>query len=237
MQTAIGSPWNPLPGWRFPGPHDESIRRNNTTTNRGVFDAVGVPFAFTLDFSTDGNPYEGDFDEPGGILPRVLQPVGTSGVALNATRQSIRDLLGDADGDRLFFKWWNNQFATQRNASYTSGPFWSRSSQVHPLWSNGGWILQANANTPPEPLPPDPVPDPYEYPFGADLSRWSLYPNVDPELSANYPIWQSDDAQSDVAAFPGDLFRGRVFPFPGLVLIGRGNLNYGTRVVCRPVLV
>lgn len=49
MHSVIGNPWNPMPGWRFPGLNDDPMAAQNTLWNRGPFDAVALPYAFGVD--------------------------------------------------------------------------------------------------------------------------------------------------------------------------------------------
>jgi hypothetical protein len=233
----LGNPWNPMPGWLFPGLLDESMATQNTLWNRGAFDAVGVPYAFYYD---------------GEILRRVLRTTGEPGFVVDYFLNVAEESFGE-EGRAIAYRFLNDQFCWSRNTTYPQppDPFWSASPQVFPMWQSETWTLFCNANRPPGAVPGSPSAEalaawkPGDRPFqslGDDLKRWSLFRTDDVQVDAfgvprPYDLWQTY-LDGDAESLPADQYRAGAFPFPELVLwgmtAGSGGGVYGSRAVLRP---
>jgi len=225
MQSALGNPWNPMPGWRYPGLQDEALAPRNTLWNRGVFDAVGVPYAFAV----SGNSAVGGEV----ILRRVIRVRGFDAVLLSFQLQRYIQQYGEESRGE-FMRMINDQFCWDRNQSSTPpAPFWVASPQTYPRWESEEWVLTCNANIPPgavEGSPPDgAVLQPGQRPFPRmknGLNVWSFYPRKAPFYSGApggtalpYNLWQSQ-LPGTADSLPADVPRAGVFPFPELTLYG-----------------
>jgi hypothetical protein len=236
QHSMLGNPWNPMPGWLFPGLHDEPMAPFNTLWNRGAFDAVGLPYAFA--------------HQDGEILRRVYRTNGEPGFTI----QYFLDLVVESYGPEALpsaYGYLNDQFAHMRNRSFPQPPppFWTSSPQVHVMYRSEKWILIANANRPPGAIEGSP-PDGFEWQpgmrpimgFGNDLKRWSLYDASYPQFDAfddpkPYDLWQTY-LDGTAESLPADQPRAGAFPFPELVLWGvtggfMGGV-WGTRVALTP---
>jgi hypothetical protein len=248
MQSMLGNPWNPMPGWLFPGLLDESIAPSITLFNRGCFDAVGVPYAFQI---TANQPTDRE------ILRRVLRTTGDAGFAFSYFIDSMEAAYGP-EGLDIAYRFLNDQFCWSRNTIYTTppDPFWSPSPQVFPMWKSETWTLVANCYRPPGAKPGQPTPEqeaawrPGDRPFpsfGDDLKRWSLFKTDSIQIDAfgdpkPYDLWQTY-LDGTAESLPADQYRAGAFPFPELVLYGMtsgegsgaGQFGvYGQRAVLRP---
>lgn len=240
MQSALGNPWNPMPGWRYPGLQDEALAPRNTIWNRGVYDAVGVPYAFTTSIG-DGEV----------VLRRVLRSKGYDAVLMEFLRLEMFASYGQSGMDD-FYRFWNDAFCWDRNQSNSPPPpFWSRSPQSHPVWQSEDWILTCNSNIPPGAIQGFPSEadqeawQPGDRPFPRmtqGLNVWSFYPSKAPFRNSDgdpmpYNLWQSQ-LPGTADSLPADVQRAGVFPFPELVLYGvtGGFLGgvYGSRLVLTP---
>lgn len=230
MHSMIGNPWNPMPGWRFPGLLDDPTAAVNSLYNRGAFDAVAVPYAFHV--------REGLFGDQ--ILTRVLRTNGEDGILLAQFISQMRQAYGQ-HGEDAAWRYINDQFCWSRNGVYvTPDPFWSRSPQCHVLWQNDVWVLTCNTNKPPgfeQVEPPQGSTNPLIP--GDDLRRWSLYPRWAPENDQSgqpkpYTLYQSADA-GDAETLSTWIYRAGQFPFPWLTLRGLSADVYGDTIRCTPV--
>jgi len=239
MQSMLGNPWNPMPGWLFPGLLDEPIAPSNTLWNRGAFDAVGLPYAYVHTPS-------------GEVLRRVYRTNGEPGFVISYFLRLIEESYGP-EALPSAYAYLNDQFPHARNATFPQppAPFWTSSPQTHVVYRSENWILQANANKPPGAIQGQPSPEaqerwrPGDRPFqnfGDDLKRWSLYNASYPQYDAfnepkPYDLWQTY-LDGTAESLPADQPRPGAFPFPELVLWGvTGGFNggkYGERVVMMP---
>lgn len=242
LHSMLGNPWNPMPGWLFPGLLDEPIAPSITLFNRGCFDAVGVPYAFI---------YGGE------ILRRVLRTTGDAGFAFDYFITTMEEAYGP-EGKAAAYRFLNDQFCWSRNTVYTTPPhpFWSPSLQVFPMWKSETWTLVANCYRPPGARPGAPTDEqerlwkPGDRPFprlGDDLKRWTLFRTYDIKLDAfgapkPYDLWQTY-LPGTAESLPADQYRAGAFPFPELVLWGMtdgagspaGPLGvYGQQAILRP---
>ena len=237
----LGNPWNPMPGWRFPGGLDEAMAPQNTIWNRGVLDAIGVPYAFE---------YKGE------ILRRVLRTNGEPGFIPDYLIRMAEASYGP-DALPAIYAYLNDQFCYARNRTFLQppAPFWSASPQCHPLWQSETWTLTCNANKPPGAVEGEPSEGeqagwktgdrPFPS-FGNDLDRWSLYERKYPKFDAfnepeRYNLWQTY-LPGDAESLPADMTRAGGFPFPELVLWGVANRFpeivrrvYNSRAILKPV--
>lgn len=238
LHSMLGNPWNPMPGWLFPGALDEAMAPVNTLWNRGCFDAVGVPYAFV---HPDGE-----------VLRRVLRTTGEPGFVLDYFVRLMEEAHGE-EGKAIAYRWINDQFAWSRNTSYPTPPepFWSPSPQVFPMWQSETWTLYCNANRPPGAVQGSPSEaaenawQPGDRPFqmfGNDLKRWSLFRTDSIKQDAfgepvPYDLWQTY-LDGSAETLPADQPRAGVFPFPELVVWGMtgGFMGgvYGSRVALKP---
>jgi hypothetical protein len=244
----LGNPWNPMPGWLFPGLLDEPIAPSITLFNRGCFDAVAVPYAFQISVN---QPSDRE------ILRRVFRTTGDAGLAFNYFIDTMEEAYGP-EGLDMAYRFLNDQFCWSRNTIYTTPPepFWSPSPQVFPMWKSETWTLVANCYRPPGARPVGPTTEqmnawkPGDRPFprlGDDLKRWSLFKTASIKRDAfndpmPYDLWQTY-LDGEAESLPADQYRAGAFPFPELVLWGvaSGLLTpgdplgvWGTQAILRP---
>ena len=240
LHSMLGNPWNPMPGWLFPGLLDEPIAPSITLFNRGCFDAVGVPYAFIWS---------------GEIMRRVFRTTGDAGFAFNYFIDSMEEAYGP-EGLDMAYRFLNDQFCWSRNTIYTNppAPFWSPSPQVFPMWKSETWTLVANCYKPPGANPGEPTDaqqaawKPGDRPFqsfGDDLKRWTLFKTSSIKLDAfgdpmEYDLWQTY-LDGTAESLPADQYRAGAFPFPELVLWGMTGSPapgapgvYGQQAILRP---
>lgn len=228
-----------MPGWLHPGGLDDPIATAINLTNRGCFDAVGVPYTF-------GVYQSGQLID---VCLRILQTTGY--LASYADEQFLNNLIateGPEKGRRIFDDLYNWQFCTRRNRSSSADLlasfYWSGSGWEHPKWTGKYFTVQINEYLPPgasfaEPPAEAVISGRPNILQGDDLRRWSLFPrsapqSIDPPTA--YDVWQSYDAEpGNTGGMPADVYRSGVFPFPGAILWGCSGSNYMQPVELRPI--
>lgn len=228
-----------MPGWLHPGGLDDPMAPSVAITNRGCFDAVGVPY--TIGVYSDGVQID--------VCRRVLQTVGY--MAPYADEQFLADLIateGPEKGNRIFRDIYNWQFCLRRNQTAApdsmAGFFWFGSGREHPKWAGKLYTIQVNEYLPPgaqfaEPPENPPVAGRPTITEGDDLRRWSMFPRSAPQSldpPTPYVCWQSYDAADGSSVdLPADVYRSGVFPFPAVMLWGCSPSNLMQRVELQPL--
>jgi len=227
-----------MPGWMHPGALDDPMAAEIAVTNRGCFDAVGVPYLIAV--------YQDDtlID----VCRRVLQ---TTGYLVSYDTTLLASLVateGPERGSRIYRDLFNWQFCRRRNTSTLNenlaGFFWSGSGREHPKWTGKTYTIQCNEYLPPgaqfaEPPENPPVAGRPTITEGDDLRRWSMFPRAAPQTidpPTPYDVWQSYDAEpGNTAGLPADVYRSGVFPFPEVILWGCSPANQMDRIALKPV--
>jgi hypothetical protein len=228
-----------MPGWLHPGALDDPMAPAIDLTNRGCFDAIGVPYTFGV--------YQGG--ELIDVCLRILQTTGF--LASYADQQLLEQLIateGPEKGRRIFNDLYNWQFCTRRNQSASAGElpgfYWFGSGREHPRWTGKVFTIQANEYLPPgasfaEPPAEAVITSRTNITQGDDLRRWSLFPRSAPQSidpPTPYDVWQSYDAEpGNTGGMPADVYRSGVFPFPGVILWGCSAGNYMQPIELRPI--
>lgn len=228
-----------MPGWLHPGALDDPMAPAIDITNRGCFDAVGVPYTFGV--------YQGG--ELIDVCLRILQTTGF--LASYADQQLLEQLIateGPEKGRRIFNDLYNWQFCTRRNQSAAAGElpgfYWFGSGREHPRWTGKVFTIQANEYLPPGALFAEPPAEAVisgrtNITQGDDLRRWSLFSRSTPQSidpPTPYDVWQSYDAEPGATGgMPADVYRSGVFPFPGVILWGCSGANYMQPIELRPM--
>jgi hypothetical protein len=227
-----------MPGWLHPGGLDDPMADSIASTNRGCFDAIGVPYTF-------GVYQSGELID---VCRRVLQTTGFLASYDTTLLANLVATEGPDRGSRIYRDLFNWQFCRRRNTSTLNenlaGFFWSGSGREHPRWTGKYYTIQANEYLPPgaqfaEPPETPPVDNRPAITEGDDLRRWSLFPrsapvSIDPPTP--YDVWQSYDAEPGTSAgLPADVYRSGVFPFPEVILWGCSPENYMQPLELRPI--
>ena len=228
-----------MPGWLHPGALDDPMAPAIDLTNRGCFDAVGVPYTF-------GVYQSGELID---VCLRILQTTGF--LASYADQQLLEQIIateGPEKGRRIFNDLYNWQFCTGRNQSAAAGElpgfYWFGSGREHPRWTGKVFTIQVNEHLPPgasfaEPPAEAVIAGRTNITQGDDLRRWSMFPwtapqSIDPPTP--YDVWQSYDAEpGTTGGMPADVYRSGVFPFPGVILWGCSAANYMQPIELRPI--